>query len=196
MHYIFVDESGDLGRDSNVIVISGILIKNNPIHLENIIKKTRKTFRKQLNKSKEIKANETDKEIKKFILNKVNNPNSEIYAVVLFKKDIYKFIQNNNKNSLYNNIAKELAKLIPVDDHLEIRIDYSKNKSEQDIFNKLFIKHLNNPNNYKINIYHNYSENYKGLQVADVIAWSIFQKYENNNEEYEKIIKNKNIKRL
>lgn len=196
MHYIFVDESGDLGKDSNVIVISGILIKNNPIHLENIIKKTRKTFRKQLNKSKEIKANETDKEIKKFILNKVNNPNSEIYAVVLFKKDIYKFIQNNNKNSLYNNIAKELAKLIPVDDHLEIRIDYSKNKSEQDIFNKLFIKHLNNPNNYKINIYHNYSENYKGLQVADVIAWSIFQKYENNNEEYEKIIKNKNIKRL
>lgn len=196
MHYIFVDESGDLGRDSNVIVISGILIKNNPIHLENIIKKTRKTFRKQLNKSKEIKANETNKEIKKFILNKVNNPNSEIYAVVLFKKDIYKFIQNNNKNSLYNNIAKELAKLIPVDDHLEIRIDYSKNKSEQDIFNKLFIKHLNNPNNYKINIYHNYSENYKGLQVADVIAWSIFQKYENNNEEYEKIIKNKNIKRL
>lgn len=196
MHYIFVDESGDLGRDSNVIVISGILIKNNPIHLENIIKKTRKTFRKQLNKSKEIKANETDKEIKKFILNKVNNPNSEIYAVVLFKKDIYKFIQNNNKNSLYNNIAKELAKLIPVDDHLEIRIDYSKNKSEQDIFNKLFIKHLNNPNNYKINIYHNYSENYKGLQVADVIAWSIFQKYENNNEEYEKIIENKNIKRL
>lgn len=33
----------------------------------------------------------------------------------------------------------------------------------------------------------------KGLQIADLIAWSIFQKLEHNNPEFIDLIKNKNI---
>jgi len=40
------------------------------------------------------------------------------------------------------------------------------------------------------------SKKFKGIQVADLISWSIFQYVENNNEEYYNLIENKVIKKV
>ncbi len=51
-------------------------------------------------------------------------------------------------------------------------------------FNMKFINKLNNPHNYPVEIKHANSIHYQGLQIADLIAWSIFQCAERNNNEF------------
>ena len=60
----------------------------------------------------------------------------------------------------------------------------------------MFKNSLNNPKNHPIIIKHLSSTHNKGLQIADLIAWSFFQKVEHENEEFVNIIKNKNVKEL
>ena len=78
-----------------------------------------------------------------------------------------------------------------------IFIDKTKNKKDkQEIFNELFKSSLNNSNNFPVFIDHVDSKKFKGIQVADLISWSIFQYVENNNEEYYNLIENKVIKKV
>ena len=63
-----------------------------------------------------------------------------------------------------------------VKNHLEIRIDKSKTKDEIQSFNEIFENSLNNKNNFKIRINHNYSHNYRGLQIVDCIILVLFSK--------------------
>jgi hypothetical protein len=37
---------------------------------------------------------------------------------------------------------------------------------------------------------------YKGIQIADLLSWSVYQDIENNNDEYSKLIKNMKIKEV
>ncbi len=50
MDYIYIDESGELAKQSDYFVF-GAIITNNPKELDNIIKKTRKKYKKQLGNS-------------------------------------------------------------------------------------------------------------------------------------------------
>ena len=78
-----------------------------------------------------------------------------------------------------------------------IIVDKCKNKQEEiNNFNKLFLSNLNNSKNHSIDIKHANSIHYNGLQMADVIAWSIFQSVERNNDEFIDLIQNKSIKRV
>ena len=80
---------------------------------------------------------------------------------------------------------------------MPIIIDRSKsNEKEIELFNEMFKSSLNNPKNHPIIIKHLSSTHNKGLQVADLIAWSFFQKVEHGNDEFVNIMKNKNVKEL
>ncbi|MBQ2635919.1 MAG: DUF3800 domain-containing protein, partial [Methanobrevibacter sp.] len=63
-------------------------------------------------------------------------------------------------------------------------------------FNKQFTSNLNNPKNHSVDIKHANSIHYNGLQMADIIAWSIFQSVERDNWEFIDLIQNKSIKRV
>ena len=68
-----------------------------------------------------------------------------------------------------------------------------KNKQKEiDNFNELFLNSLTNIQ--PITIEHADSMHYKGLQMADLISWSAFQNFENENHEFLDLIKNKVIK--
>lgn len=58
----------------------------------------------------------------------------------------------------------------------------------------MFLNNLNNPNNYAINIYHENSIEDYGLQIIDIIVWSVFQSIERKNNEFINILNNKKIK--
>ena len=66
-------------------------------------------------------------------------------------------------------------------------IDYINN------FNDLFLSKLNNVENHPVSIMHGDSINYKGLQIADLISWSVFQKAEHQNAKYIDLMENKKI---
>lgn len=197
MSYIFIDESGDLGdKGSKYFVLAAILVEDKKV-LEKLIKKTRKNYKKDIGQSNEIKGFNTPPKIKKSILNKLNKKNYMAFILIFDKKYKYKFDFDCDNNNLYDIISSHLAKIIDINEPTYIFIDKTKNKKDkQEIFNELFKSSLNNSNNFPVFIDHVDSKKFKGIQVADLISWSIFQYVENNNEEYYNLIENKVIKKV
>lgn len=196
MSYIYIDESGDLGTkeaSSKYFVMAAIKVENSK-KLENIIKKTRRDFKKKMLTSNEVKGGNLPYELKIKILEKLKNMDYEVFIIVFDKENRYKIGYGDNKKA-YDILASRLAKLINIDKPTFIFIDKSKNKQEEiDNFNEFFLNNLNNIKKQPITIEHADSMHYKGLQMADLISWSTFQNFENDNPEFLDIIKNKVVK--
>lgn len=191
---IYIDESGDLGNDSRYFIITALIV-NDGKTLNRIIRKINRTYRKQIGDSNEIKGVRTPNHIKKKIFKKLNNNDYIVYSIIFDKIDRYLLKHNYSNNQLYDLIAFRLANMITINHNTDIFIDKSKAKKQEiEEFNKKFIENLNNPKEYKLTIKHANSIHYKGLQIVDLISWSIFQKYENNNDEFNNLIKNKTLK--
>ena len=196
MSYIYIDESGDLGTkkaSSKYFVMAAVKVENSK-QLENIIKKTRRDFKKKMLTSNEVKGGNLPYELKIKILEKLKNMDYEVFIIVFDKENRYKIGYGDNKKA-YDILASRLAKLINIDKPTFIFIDKSKNKQEEiDNFNEFFLNNLNNIKKQPITIEHADSMHYKGLQMADLISWSTFQNFENDNPEFLDIIKNKVVK--
>ena len=196
MKYIYIDESGDLGDSysSSKYFVMAAIILNNPKKFSAIIKKVRKRYRNFLHKSPEIKGNKTDNYIIKKILDKVNNVDYEVCAIFLDKQNLYKIPNFYHHHKLYDNLASKLAEKIKITSSTCIIVDKSKFNQEDILnFNALFSSKLNNIDNHTISIIHGDSINYKGLQIADLISWSIFQSLEYDDSAYINKIQNKKI---
>jgi hypothetical protein len=196
MKYIYIDESGDLGdshSSSKYFVIAAILV-DNPQDLKRIIKNIKNNYPDIVGRDLEIKGSKTDPNIIKKILARINNIDYEVSAVYLDKKNLHKIPDFYNHHVLYDTLASKLAEKIIIDSSASVIVDRSKSKHE-DIrkFNERFSSSLNNPNNHFININHVNSIKEKGLQIADLIAWSIFQSKEHDDFEFIELIKNKNV---
>ena len=191
MSYIYIDESGDLGTkkaSSKYFVMASVKVENSK-KLENIIKKTQRDFKKKMLTSNEVKGGNLPYELKIKILEKLKNMD-----IVWLLEYCYKLGYGDNKKA-YDILASRLAKLINIDKPTFIFIDKSKNKQEEiDNFNEFFLNNLNNIKKQPITIEHADSMHYKGLQMADLISWSTFQNFENDNPEFLDIIKNKVVK--
>jgi len=194
--YVYIDESGDLGtkQGSSKFLILSALVVNNPKDLDRIIKNMRRNkFKKELKKASEIKANKSSKKVILYMLQKLNSIlDAKIYYIVLEKSKLYSNYLKEDKHKLYNFVAGKLAQNLIFDNTiLEIKIDKSKgNLFLQEDFNNYFEQKLKEKcKNINCKIEHSYSHSWSGLQFADILAWSCFQKFEYNNEEYLKEIK-------
>ena len=186
--YIYIDESGDPGEDgSKHLIIAAVLVKN-PALLDRIIKNMRRNkFKKELKKAREIKANSSSEEVIVHILEQLNKiPYARVFAIVLEKRKLRSTFLQQEKHKLYNFVSGKLAdEIARYGDDFEVRVDRSKNKLLQKDFNDYFKKKISYKTpRAKIDISHSYSEAWSGLQFADIVAWSIFQKFENSNEKY------------
>ncbi len=199
MSYIYIDESGDLGTkkfSSKYFVIVGVKVEN-PITLDRVINKTRRSVKKKLLTSNEIKGSNLPYELKLKIFKKLKNVNYETFILVFEKINRYKIGYGYDNKELYDILASELAKLITITNPTFIFIDKSKNKNYEILkFNQKFLENLINYKNQPITIEHVNSMHFKGLQIADLISWSIFQSFEHDNNEFSRLIKNKTIKEL
>ena len=199
MSYIFIDESGDLGTkksSSKYFVIVGIKV-DDVKKLDRAVNKVRKETKKNRISSNEIKGSNLPKDVKIKILQKLDNFDYEVFIIVFEKIYRYKVNDGYDNNKLYDILASELAKLININNSSTIFIDKSKNKDIEIInFNKKFIKNLHKYKKFPVRINHVNSMNYKGLQIADLIAWATFQNFEYGNCEFMDLIKNKEIKRV
>ena len=127
-------------------------------------------------------------------MGKLDNIDYEVLAIFLDKQNLYNVPGFYNYNVLYDTLASKLAEKIIIDSQTNVIVDKSKNKHEEILeFNERFASSLNNPNNFSVNINHVNSINYKGLQIADIIAWSVFQCLEYDNSEFINLSGNKDI---
>lgn len=75
IQYIFIDESGDLGKDGSRYFVISAISTHNAFSLSRIIKKARqKLLRKKLREVSEIKAYNSSDRMRKFIPTWVNTP--------------------------------------------------------------------------------------------------------------------------
>ena len=197
MSYIYIDESGDLGTkqgSSNYFIMAAIKVKDSK-KLDKTIKKSRREFKKKMLSSAEIKGGNLPYELKIKILKKLKNLDYESFIIVFDKSNRYKIGYEYDNKETYDILASKLAELINIDKPTFIFIDKSKNKQKEiDNFNELFLNSLNNIQKQPITIEHADSMHYKGLQMADLVSWSAFQNFENENHEFIDLIKNKEIK--
>ena len=197
MSYIYIDESGDLGTkqgSSKYFIMATIKVEDSK-KLDKTIKKSRRESKKKMLSSAEIKGGNLPYELKIKILKKLKNLDYEAFIIVFDKSNRYKIGYEYDNKETYDILASKLAELINIDKPTFIFIDKSKNKQKEiDNFNELFLNSLNNIQKQPIVIEHADSMHYKGLQMADLISWSAFQNFENENHEFIDLIKNKVIK--
>ena len=196
MDYIYIDESGDLGSDSNYFVMAAIIV-DDKVKLDRIINKVRRTNKKELGKFNELKGTEAKPHIKKKVLKNLNKIDYQAIIIVFDKKNKYKIDYKRDNNLLYNILSSKLAEELFITNKTSIIIDKSKNKEKhRQEFDNLFLPSLNNSKNYPISIDHEDSVKHKGLQIVDVISWSVYKSFEDENEEFINLIKNISIKRV
>ena len=191
--YLFIDESGDLGINGSRYLVLSCLIVSDEKSLERIIKNARRhTFKKQLRKACEIKANKSSPEVIKHFLKKLNEvADARVIYIVLEKKKVFSRYLQDNKHKLYNYVAGKLARYLELEGHHVImRIDKSKGKQMlQEDFNSYFENNLKRYSKVAhLEIHHSYSQSWDGLQYADLLAWAMFQKFEHGNDEYVDLI--------
>jgi len=190
---MYIDESGDLGEKGSKYMVLAALLVDDPRNLDRIIKNMRRNkFKKELRKAIEIKADKSSEAVIKHMLRKLNEVRgSKVFYVVLEKKKLFSDFLKNDKHKLYNYVAGKLARNIILSNmDVVIKIDKSKGKQMlREDFNDYFIKCLRERSNIKASIEHSYSHAWSGLQFADILAWSCFQKFEHDNGEYIDLIK-------
>lgn len=175
-----------------MLVITALIVRN-PAVLDRIIKNARRNkFRRELANKKEIKSDRSSPELRECLLKKLNEVDGNLgIHCILVKKKLRSEYLKDNKNRLYNYVAGVLAKAINIDaDDVEVRVDRSKGKYLlREDFNGYFEERLRAGSIVShIRIYHSYSENFSGIQFADLLAWVVYQKYNNSNSSYLDII--------
>lgn len=184
--YMYIDESGDLGLNgSNYMTIAALLVTE-PKELDRIIKSLRRNkFRKELKKAIEIKANKSSAQLITEMILRLNQvKGAKLFFIVLEKQKVTSEYFKSNKHKLYDYVAGRLAKNIILEGGcVEVRIDLSKGKHIlREDFNKCFLRNLHkNSKPTAVSIFHSLSHCWAGLQFADVLAWSCFQKFEHSN---------------
>jgi hypothetical protein len=193
--HVFIDETGDLGEKGSKYFIITAIWTEDIAAFDRIIKNARRNkFRKELSKAQEIKANKSSKELIEYILERFAEiETAYAQSIILDKKKIYSDFLKRDKNKLYNFVCRQLSSIAPDIKELIIRIDKSKSKQSliADFDQYLERKFRETKWNRTITIHHNYSQSWSGLQIADVISWAVFQRFEHNNNIFFNIIEDK-----
>ncbi|MGL4669977.1 MAG: DUF3800 domain-containing protein [Methanobacteriaceae archaeon] len=193
MIQMFLDESGDLGlKGSNyfVVVIIAFKSQKDVKKAENILKKLkRRAFKKDLKNINEIKSTKISPEMRLHILSKLNTLNISIYAIVVRKNDLeMRKLLRKGVNKTYIKIISKLVKNITIKNQINLKMDkFLPNSYENILYEK--IRSIDNRFIRKSIICCDFSQKWKGIQIADLIAWCIFQKYENNDYDFVNKIK-------
>ena len=194
--YVFIDESGDLGRfGTNYFTIAGMSTEN-PIVLRRIIKRTRqRRLKKKLRELPELKANKTNKVVRMYILRLLNKYDVKIFAIVVDKSKIMPHLYE-VKDRLYNFICGILINEM-LSDFTEVYIVIDKKHTNtliRENFNHYIERKIKSRyKNIGIKIGHKDSQSTPELQVVDFVAWAINRKFNYGDNEYYAIIENKII---
>lgn len=198
---IYMDESGDLGYDftqskTSRYFIVAFVMTNYPNRLDKIVKKVYSGFTKT-----EIKAHHgvlhCNKELPSTrfrLLNKLSESESVVFSLVLDKRRLSVRAEY-EKHALYNYIVGALLDIIKSNSLLpKGRVRFVASKRETNKYlNDQFVNQLSD-NKLIVDIRTPAEE--KGLQVADFVAWSFYNRYEHGDSDYSDAIKSISIEHV
>ncbi len=205
MSYIFLDESGDLGFDpkkknSKYFVITLLFVENKG-SIEKVVKKIHATLRRKVKRlSGGILHSVKEKPItRKRLLNLLNERDCSIMTIYLNKAKVYTNLRD-EKHVLYNFVTNILLDRIIskklVDTKSSIYLIAEKretNKFLNENFKEYLQKQVQGKHGLKIVVEIKTPAEEKSLQAVDFVSWGIFRKYEQGDDSYYNLIKEKII---
>lgn len=140
----------------------------------------------------EIKANNSNAQVKEFILKKVSTFGCSISAVVIPKSKVRTDLFD-KKEKLYNYVCGLLFEQISLNaDVVDITIDKKhSNRLLQEDFNQYIERKIIARSNIKVVIRHLESHSSNELQVVDFVAWAVNRKFTFGDAIYYNMIKAK-----
>ncbi|VVB61387.1 Uncharacterised protein [uncultured archaeon] len=192
--YIYIDESGGLGKFGSKYFTVVAIVVDEPKELARVIKKLReRKLKKGIKEFPEIKANNSNKWIREYVLGKVRVSNCGIFAIVVKKDKIHSRLFE-VQNRLYNYLCGVLLSRLDADGHkFIITIDKKyTNALVRENFDEYVINKLKySKSAVDVEVYHLPSHASNELQVVDFVVWSINRKFNAGDSSYYNIIESK-----
>lgn len=196
MSIIYLDESGDLGfsfdkNSSKYFVITLFETSLSERELNKLIKISKeRTIKNPISRKYEIKGSckNTPHKTKIFLLKKLllKEPNLKITSIIVNKEKINDNLRDKSR-VFYNFISKEVLK---ENSNQKIKLILDK-KDRKERFTQEMNKYLVDTfESKKLDLSHEYSHCFAGLQIVDVFANSIFRNFERDETELFELIKN------
>lgn len=185
--HIFIDESGTLPDPKDkFIVISGVGVKKIK-EAKNLINRIMASLCQRKIRIKELKFYYAGQQTKRQFLSSIVSVDFEIFVLIIDKKDRKISDTPENFAILIANLVNEINLwykterfIITIDKHFHRRID-------QVNFNEFFKKQLDNKLEYSIR--HVNSQQNHLVNIADMVAGAVFQKYIGKNLQFYNLIK-------
>lgn len=198
MTYVFIDESGDLGKKQGTyFIMAGIATSNPEIVRKIITGKFNSNFRQYLVDSrirdKEIKAHFSSSGTRKYVLSELSKIDCDIYAIAAEKDKILdRYEPSAEQNKLYHAICSRLLRKVGRKaDTIYVIMDERYKERHLKNFFKNYIEKNFLKEGQKIRFRQVPSHEDAGLLVVDFVAWAIGRKFNFDDDSYSNLIKNK-----
>lgn len=175
MNYVYIDESGEMGRKSRYIIFASIATsRHRPV--EKAIKKIWRA-KPHLHSQGELHANSVDDATRNRVLLTLNDLEISVRYLVVDK--------SKHKQSLQIVYYQELARFISShkNSHIVVVDKKDTNKKRAEMIKKLRLHDV-----FK-NVLFEESYKVKQLQAVDFVAWSIGRFYEQDDQAFMDLIK-------
>lgn len=195
-----MDESGDLGFDfetsnpSRYFVMSFVIAENDDRCRKIIAKTVKKMPLQERSKfSGVFHCNKENEDVRQNLLNALGSDENISIISASLDKTKYKSICGENLLSvgeMYNNIGRILINRVFAKDLLppkNKKIFIASRRETNKYLNNVFVESFKN---YNLEVVIAHPNTYKGLQVADFVAWSFFRQYEYESSKYTNLFKN------
>ncbi|MCL4324854.1 MAG: DUF3800 domain-containing protein [Candidatus Thermoplasmatota archaeon] len=192
--FIFIDESGDLGKYGSkyfsIVALSTQAVDN----LNRIIKRVRqRKLRKKLKEMPELKANNSGDLIRETVLRKVAQLDCSI-SVVVVPKSLVRDDLFQHKEKLYNYLCGLLFEHITLNvDSVDITIDKKhNNRLLREDFNQYIERKIRSRRaSIRVMIQHLESHTSNALQAVDFVAWAMNRKFSFDDPTFYNLIASK-----
>lgn len=197
---VFIDDSGDPGfkvekGSSKVFVIAMVIFKDN-LEAERASLAIKDLRRKlKMSDLSEFKFNKSSKKFRQIFIESIKKFDFKIRAIVVDKKDIYSQRLKTHKENFYNYVIMQVIKNSKSIKNAKLKFD---KRGEIEIRNQLRVYLSRELNNKKNNVFSDLkfvdSRQNTLIQLADMVAGSIFSFYTGKDKSYlEELKKSKKV---
>jgi len=185
------DEAGDTGKrpgSSRHLVVAGI-VSTDMQSVRRIVLRTRKSMGKKRRQIPELKAWHTPPGLTAKLLNRLSKLEIEIYAAILDKRSAK---SEADPEEWYRTLyAESIRQALSYRSRLIVTMDkHYTNAALRDRLVSTIVARAQSPGT-TLSFVMTDSRNETMLQAVDAVAWSIFQKYEREEEMFYKLIEGK-----
>jgi hypothetical protein len=189
VRYGFLDESGDVAYTAeagNTLVVA-VVVANHPDALRKAVTKTRKALGKRARHLPELKAADSDPRLVRKLLTHAVGMGFEAVGVILDKRQI---LEPEDPEELYRETcAVAIREIVQRWGSVSVILDrrYTKRQLREKLERVLEdgVESLG----HTMVLRHEDSTRERALQVADAVAWALFQKYERQDASFWEIIR-------